>query len=277
MGYEFEGIIFPPQIIFNRLLLQLSVLLIVYDDVSNGADVVKRVMVVVAERVVVVVTILYCKRTHGFSVIIQFSSDFPQLSDYFQILWLLILSVERNPDSSANLLLEKLGLPQSMHFIIATKTLAQPSVDACMAMLRRTELLFGNRDSHHLNPLSEVLQESRGRLLERRQALTRKRRLVPAQVAVLLSIRNPSWTPQCSCSLIHFQISAWRLVPKPLGQRLTGCRHVELFSHLKPVMQNLELLNVIPVRLFSAMFYVHVCLVGSVSFTKYLCAQGLIH
>lgn len=80
-------------------------------------------MVVIVVRVVVI--ILYCKRTQGFSVIIPFSSDYPQMSDCLQILLLLISSVERNPDSSAKPALEKLGLPGNIHFIVAIKILGQ--------------------------------------------------------------------------------------------------------------------------------------------------------
>lgn len=54
--------------------------------------------------------ILCCRRTQGFSVIIQFTSNYPQISDHLQILSLLILSVERNPDASAKAMLGKLGL-----------------------------------------------------------------------------------------------------------------------------------------------------------------------
>ena len=80
-------------------------------------------MVMIVVRLVVI--ILYCKRTQGFSVIIQFSSDYPQMSHSLQILLLLILTMERNPDSSAKPALEKLDLPESIHFTVAVKILGQ--------------------------------------------------------------------------------------------------------------------------------------------------------
>ena len=50
-------------------------------------------MVVIVPRVAVVVIRLSCKGTQCFSVIIQFSSNYPQISDHLQILLLLIVSV----------------------------------------------------------------------------------------------------------------------------------------------------------------------------------------
>lgn len=54
-------------------------------------------MVVIVVRVLVVVMRLYYKGTQCFSVIIQFSSNYPQISDHLQILLLLILRVGEIP------------------------------------------------------------------------------------------------------------------------------------------------------------------------------------
>lgn len=94
---------------FNKASTVLDAI-ITHDSGNNGDDdyndVVINVTVVIAVRVVVVIT-LYCKRAQSFSVIIQFSSDCPQVADHLQILSPLIVSVERNPDCSAKAMLGK--------------------------------------------------------------------------------------------------------------------------------------------------------------------------